>query len=142
MLWVYVFVGLGGVLALARIVVNVRRYRQPREDGWDAKQIALIRNAGANPFEPQDIDFFLAFADAAAAAQVATGLRSEGFTVAVRTVADSASHPVVLDVRQRMQLAVPQMQALSSRWRALAEANAGRYDGWSAAGVHASKAAG
>jgi hypothetical protein len=42
---------------------------------------------------------------------------------------------VVLDVRQHMQLAVPQMQALSTRFRALAEANGGRYDSWSAAGI-------
>ena len=97
----------------------------------------MIRNAGVNPFEPQDVDFFLAFPSDEVAQQVASTLRAEGFGVQMRAVADSVSHPVVLEVRQRMQLAVPQIQSLSGRWRALADANAGRYDGWSAAGVAA-----
>ncbi len=133
MIWVYIFVGMGGLLAVARIVVNVRKFRRPRDDGWDARQIAQLRNAGVSPFEPVYVDFFLAFADEAVAQHVARTLSGEGFTVQMRSVADSASHPVVLDVRQRMQLAVPDMQALSAKLRALAEANAGRYDGWSAA---------
>lgn len=139
MVWVYLFVGLGGVLALMRIVVNVRRFRRPRDDGWDARHIAQLRNSGVNPFEPQDVDFFLAFPDETVAQAVAAQLRTEGFAVELRTVGDSVSHPVVLDVRQRMQLAVPQMQALSGRFRALAEANGGRYDSWSAARVRAAE---
>lgn len=135
MIWVYLFVGLGGLLALTRIVVNVRKYRKPRDDGWDARQIAQIRNAGGNPFEAQDVDFFLAFPSEAVAQQVASNLRGEGFTVQLRSVTDSVSHPVVLDVRQRMQLAVPQVQALSARFRELAAAHEGRYDGWSARGA-------
>ena len=135
MVWVYLFVGLGGLLALARIVVNVRKYRKPRDDGWDARQIAQIRNSGVNPFEPQDVDFFLAFPSEAVAQPVADTLRGEGFTVQLRAVSDSVSHPVVLDVRQRMQLALPQVQALSTRFREIAAANEGRYDGWSARGV-------
>ncbi len=135
MVWVYVFVGLGGLLALARIVMNVRKYRKPRDDGWDARQIAQIRNSGVNPFEAQDVDFFLAFPSEAVAQQVASTLQAEGFTVQLRAVSDSVSHPVVLDVRQRMQLAVPEVQALSTRFRAIAEANEGRYDGWSARGA-------
>ena len=83
----------------------------------------------------QDVDFFLAFPSEAVAQQVASNLRGEGFTVQLRSVTDSVSHPVVLDVRQRMQLAVPQVQALSARFRELAAAHEGRYDGWSARGA-------
>ena len=126
---------LNHAMAAGRLDVNVRKYRKPRDDGWDARQIALIRNSGVNPFEAQDVDFFLAFPNETIANAVGAQLRSEGFNVEIRSVSDSVSHPVVLDVRQRMQLAVPQMQALSSRFRSLADANGGRYDSWSAAGV-------
>lgn len=132
MVWVYVFVGLGGLLALGRIYVNVVKHRAPRDDGWDARQIAQLRASGANPFELQDVDFFLAFPTAGAAQTVATVLSAEGFVVELRNVTDSVSHPVVLDARKSMQLNVPQMQALSARLRALAEAQGGRYDSWAA----------
>ncbi len=135
MLWVYIFVSLGGLLALVRIYVNVRRHRAPRDDGWDARQIAQLRAAGANPFESQDVDFFLAFPNELVARAVAEQLSGDGFMVNTRHVDDSVSHPVVLDVRQRMQLSVPEMQALSTRFRSLAEANGGRYDSWSASGA-------
>ena len=133
MLWVYLFVGLGGVLALSRIYVNVRRHRAPRDDGWDARQIAQLRASGVNPFETQDVDFFLAFPTQQIAASVAEQLSADGFELQLRSVEDSVSHPVVLDARKRMQLAVPQMQELSKRLRALADAHGGRYDGWAAA---------
>ena len=132
MKWLYLLLLLGAALAIGRIVLQVRRLRNTREDDWDAKLIEKLRRSGVDPFKPQQLDFFVGMPDEASAQRIAQRLTGDGFAVDVRPVADSSSHPFSLHISKAMSLSVTEVRAVSARLRELAEASGGRYDGWTA----------
>jgi hypothetical protein len=59
-------------------------------------------------------------------------LQAEEYTVDVREMEESSTHPFSLHASKALRLAVPDMQEKSRRFRELAAAHGGRYDGWAA----------
>jgi hypothetical protein len=120
-----------GIAALARIIVNVRKIRAAPVDDWDAKIIERLRSAGADPFQPHEADFFFALPTEEACRAVRAVLESEGYVVDVKAAPEMPNLPFSLHARKAMRLSVPDMQDLSRRFRELAQASGGHYDGWS-----------
>lgn len=132
MKWLYLLLLVGGALAIGRIVLQLRRLKNQKDDDWDTKLIERLRRGGSDPFRPQPLDFFIGMPDEGAAQRIAQRLVSEGFEVDVRAVADSVSHPFSVHAKKAMPLSVTEVRAASARLRELAEAGGGRYDGWTA----------
>ena len=130
--WMYLFAILGGALAAWRIWQNLNKLRQRQNDSWDARLIDQLRKRGSDPFKPHDVDFFLAFPSAAAAEELATQLRGEGFDADVVDEPQNGDLRYSLHAHKSMQLTVPDMQALSRRLSDAAKEKSGRYDGWAA----------
>lgn len=132
MKWLYLLLLIGALLAVGRIVLQVRRLRNRPEDDWDARLIEKLRRSGVDPFQPRQLDFFVGMPDEASARRIAERLTGEGFAVDVRPVADNSSHPFSMHISKAMSLSVTEVRAVSSRLREMAEASGGRYDGWTA----------
>ncbi len=132
MKWFHLLLLAGGLLAIGRIVLQLRRLRNQKEDDWDTKLIERLRRSGSDPFRPQQLDFFLGMPDEGSAQRIAQRLVSEGFEVDVRAVTESVSHPYSVHAKKAMPLSVTEVRAASARLRELAEAGGGRYDGWTA----------
>ena len=132
MSWLYLFLALGAALAIGRIGFQIKKLREQPTDDWDTRLIERLRRGGADPFRALDIDFFLALPSEAAASAVTQQLAAEGFRVDVRTVAESIEHPFSVHAIKSMQLNVDGIRAVTSRMRAVAAAQGGRYDGWTA----------
>ncbi len=130
--WMYVFAIIGGVIAAWRIWQNLRKLRRNQNDSWDARLIDQLRKRGTDPFKPHDVDFFLAFPTQAAADDVVTQLRGEGFDGEVTDTPDNGELRFVVHAHKSMQLTVPDMQDLSRKLSDAAKLRGGRYDGWSA----------
>jgi hypothetical protein len=130
--WMYVFAIIGGVIAGWRIVQNLNKLRQRKNDSWDARLIDQLRKRGSDPFKPHDLDFFLAFPTREAADAVAAQLTTEGFRTDVIDTPDSGELRFSLHAQKSLHLTVPDMQDLSRRLTDMAIAKGGRYDGWSA----------
>lgn len=128
--WTVVLIGIGA-LSLLRVVSQIRKFMKPKPDNdWDARFISQLRKAGVGAFDPQSVDFFFALPSAEACAAVRATLEPDGFTV------DSREEPeggFSLHANREMRLIVPDMQALSARFGALAEQHGGKYDGWAVA---------
>lgn len=118
---------------LVRIYVKLRGIRAAsvRED-WDAKQIALLRSRGSDPFQPHEVDFFFGMPSEAACESVRRQLEAEGFTVDVKPVPEGVDQVMSLHARKALRLSVPDVQELSRRFGELAAVHGGRYDGWTA----------
>jgi hypothetical protein len=129
--WWYVALIAVGALSLLRIVSQLRRYARPKtDDDWDSRFITQLRKAGVSPFDPHQVDFFFALPSAEACSAVAAVLEPEGFGI------DSRAEPeggFSLHASREMRLIVPDMQALTARFKALAEQHGGKYDGWAVA---------
>jgi hypothetical protein len=128
----WIVIALIGVLAISllRIITQVRRATRRQDDDWDARFIHQLRKAGVSPFDTHPVDFFFALPTAEACAAVTAQLEPEGYVV------DSREEPeggFSLHAGTQMRLIVPEMQALTVRFRQLAEANGGTYDGWAVA---------
>lgn len=132
MKWIMVLLLLGAAIAIARIVLQLRKLKDRGNDDWDAKLIERLRRSGVDPFSPQELDFFIGMPDESSAQRIAQRLGAEGFQVDVRAVADSASHPYSVHAMKAMPLSVTEVRAVSTRLREFAEASGGRYDGWAA----------
>jgi hypothetical protein len=132
MSWLYVFLALGAALAIGRIAFQLKKLRDQPTDDWDARLIERLRRGGADPFRALDIDFFLALPSESAANAVAQQLEAEGFRVDTRAVAESAGHPFSVHAIKSMQLNLDGIREVSTRMRAVAAAQGGRYDGWTA----------
>ena len=130
--WMYLFAIIGGVIAGWRIVQNLNKLRQRKNDSWDARLIDQLRKRGSDPFKPHDLDFFLAFPTREAADAVAAQLTTDGFKTDVIDTPDSGELRFSLHAQKTLHLTVPDMQDLSRRLTAIAIAMGGRYDGWSA----------
>lgn len=133
MRWLLILFVIAGAAVLIRIYIKLRDLRAAavRED-WDAKQIALLRSRGSDPFQPHDVDFFFGLPSEAACEAVRGQLEAEGFAVDSRVVPEGVEQTFSLHARKSLRLSVPDMQDFSRRFGELASAHGGRYDGWAA----------
>ena len=127
--WTVVLIGVGA-LSLLRVVTQLRRFIKPKvEEDWDSRFISQLRKFGVGAFDPQSVDFFFALPSAEACAAVTAALEPE-------YAVDSRAEPeggYSLHANREMRLIVPDMQALTARFQALAEQHGGKYDGWAVA---------
>ena len=130
--WMFAFAIIGGVIAGWRILQNLNKLRQRKNDSWDARLIDQLRKRGSDPFKPHDLDFFLAFPTREAADAVAAQMTTEGFKTDVIDTPESGELRYSLHAQKTLHLTVPDMQDLSRRLTDMAIAKGGRYDGWSA----------
>jgi hypothetical protein len=130
--WLLILVIGAGAAVVARIFVKVRKLRNAERDDWDSRAIDRLRKQGSDPFKPHEVDFFFALPDENATRVVNAHLESEGYAIDVKAVPENTDFPYSLHARKSMRLSVPEMRMLSRRFTELADANAGRYDGWAA----------
>jgi len=131
--WLLILLALAAAALLARIYVKLRDIRAASvRDDWDAKQIALLRSRGSDPFQPHNVDFFFGMPNEAACESVRRQLEADGFTVDTHPVPEGVDQVISLHARKSLRLSVPDMQEFGQRFRELAGAHGGRYDGWSA----------
>lgn len=131
MQWVYLLLVLAALLALARIVMALRKARsQSMHDDWDARLVKNLRAAGGNSFTAYEVDFFFGLPDEAAAAALRGALEPEGFAIDTRIMSAEGASGYSLQARKHLRISVSEMQDLSKRFRALAQQYGGYYDGW------------
>ena len=130
--WILIVLVAVGIAAVVRIYFSLQKLRGERVDDWDTKMIERVRSQGVDPFKPHEVDFFFALPDTAACDALRSVLQAEEFAVDIKPVEDSSSHPFSLHASKALQLAVPAMKEKSRRFRELAAAHGGRYDGWAA----------
>ncbi|MGC1457701.1 MAG: ribonuclease E inhibitor RraB [Steroidobacteraceae bacterium] len=127
------FVGAG---LLWRIYSDVRKAKEKKVKDWDETLIERLRKSGSDPFQPHDVDFFMAMPSEAAGQAVAAILQAEGYRVDVHAAPDNPTdHPFSLHATKSLRLSVPGMHELTAHFKELAQAHGGHYDGWSAAVV-------
>lgn len=131
--WLLILLVIAAAGVLVRIYVKLRdsRAANTRED-WDAKQIALLRSRGSDPFQAHEVDFFFGVPNEAACESLRRQLETEGFTVDTKPVPEGVDQVISVHARKAMRLSVPDMQELTRRFGALAHELGGRYDGWTA----------
>jgi hypothetical protein len=130
--WLWILLIAAAAFALARIFFSLRKMRDMQKtDNWDEQTIERLRAGGLDPFQPHDVDFFLALPTDVAGNAVMAQLEKDGFAVHVRVVPESGDLPVSLRATRSMRLSLPEVKELSIRFAALAKAHVGRYDGWS-----------
>jgi Regulator of ribonuclease activity B len=131
--WVLTLLFVAGAVLLARIYYGLRKMKEKTVKDWDARLIERLRAAGTDPFQPHEVDFFMAMPSQEAGHTVATILEAEGYRVDVKPAPDNpGDHPFSLHFTKSMRLSVPGMRELTSRFQTLAKEHGGHYDGWSA----------
>jgi hypothetical protein len=115
-------------LLLLRVVFQWRTFTRRHTADWDEQFILQLRKAGVNPFEEHLVDFFFTLPNAAASAALRQMLVFEGFVCVGEHANPDGGYS--LDLQRRMRLIVPDMQALTARFTALAEERGGKYDNW------------
>ena len=126
---VVVLVLLGiAVLSLLRIVMQWRSVAKRHSSDWDEQFIHQLRKAGVNVFEPQIVDFFFTVPDRRGSDAIAGLLRNDGYELDARP--DAETGKISVHAQRTMRLLVPEMQALTARFKALAGEHGGTYDGW------------
>jgi hypothetical protein len=129
--WLWIFLIGAAALALARIFFSLKKLREAQKtDDWDTRTLERLRTQGLDPFQPHDVDFFLALPSDEAGNAVMKRLETDGFAVHVKVVPESVDLPVTLRATRSMRLSLPEMKELSGRFAALARQQGGRYDGW------------
>lgn len=128
--WLVLFLVAGAAIAVGRVVYQVRRTATRREDDWDTRMIERLRRSGIDPFNPVEVDFFIAMPSREAADTFAARLTAEGFAIDLRPIEGSAEHPWSINVRKLLPLTAPAIRAVSARLKDGAEQAGGRYDGW------------
>jgi hypothetical protein len=130
MSYLYLVLILAALLALARVAIALRRARGQGQQDWDARLVQNLRAAGGNAFTPYEVDFFFNLPDEAACGSLRGTLEPEGFAVDARAATGEAASGYSLHARKHLRVSVTEMQEHSKRFRALAEALGGHYDGW------------
>ncbi len=131
--WLLILFVIAAAAVLVRIYVKLRNIRGASlRDDWDAQQVALLRSRGSDPFQPHEVDFFFGLPSESACETVRRQLEAEGFAVDAKPVPEGVEQVISLHARKALRLSVPDMQELSRRFRELAQAHGGRYDGWTA----------
>jgi hypothetical protein len=136
MSWLLTLLVVAGAVALGRIYYGLHKMKQKTEKDWDTRLIERLRNEGSDPFQPHEVDFFMAMPSEAAGHAVQAILEAEGYRVDVKPAPENpAEHPFSLHATKAMRLSVPGMRELTARFTEVAKAHGGHYDGWSAAVV-------
>ena len=133
--WLLGVAVVAGVVVVVRVYMSLKKLREDLAAGgdYDTRTVERIRRApGADPFKPLNVDFFFGLPDEDATRAVNAALETEGFAVDIKATPDDPVFPFSLHGIKAMQLAVPVMKDYSRRFKLLAEANRGRYDGWTA----------
>jgi hypothetical protein len=134
--WVLTLLFFAGAVLLGRIYYGIRQMKEKTVKDWDERLIERLRKSGSDPFQPHEVDFFMAMPTEAAGLAVAAILEAEGYGVDVKPAPDNPiAHPFSLHATKSLRLSVPGMHELTKRFQELAKANGGHYDGWSAAVV-------
>jgi hypothetical protein len=132
MRWLFILLILAGAAVLVRIYLSLRKLREPADNDWDAKQIAMLRTRGSDPFQSHEVDFFFGLPSSSACDELRKQLELEGFTVDTKPVPDAVDQVFSLHASKSMRLSVPDMQDLRQRFVELARVHGGSYDGWTA----------
>lgn len=133
MRWLLILLVIAAAAVLARIYFKVRQAgASSSRDDWDARQIAMLRSRGSDPFQPHDVDFFFGMPSEAACESARRQLEAEGFAVDAKPVPEGVDQVFSLHARKALRLSVPDMQELSRSFGELAGSLGGRYDGWTA----------
>lgn len=136
MSWVFAFLAAAGAIALGRIYYGLRKMKETRVKDWDERLIERLRASGSDPFQPHEVDFFMAMPSQGAGRAVQAILESEGYRVDVKPAPDNpGDHPFSVHATKSLRLSVPGMRELTVYFRGLAKDHGGHYDGWSAAVV-------
>jgi Regulator of ribonuclease activity B len=126
---------LAALVAVVRVYLTVRRVSQNKTEDWDEQLVKNLRAQGGDPFSAHAVDFFFDLPDAGACEQVAALLGPRGFTVDFRHVDPERGDRYTLHALKSLRLSVPDMQAMTREFTALAVQHGGRYDGWATAGI-------
>jgi hypothetical protein len=129
MSWIFLLLVLAALLAVARVVVIVRRTRSAPRDDWDARMVKDLRASGANAFTLYEIDFFFTLPDEQSCNSMRTRLESEGFATDARSM-DEQAEGFSLHAIKRLRVSVSEMQENTQRLQGLAAQFGGHYDGW------------
>jgi 2-(1,2-epoxy-1,2-dihydrophenyl)acetyl-CoA isomerase len=130
--WVMLLFIVAGAVVVARIFFKLRDLRNQKPDDWDARAVDRLRKQGSDPFKAHEVDFFFALPDENACRAVNVQLEREGYAVDIKAAPETPDLAFSLHARKEMRLSVPDMQALSRRFKELATTHGGRYDGWAA----------
>lgn len=134
--WIYAILFLAGFATLWRVYYGIRQMKEKREKDWDERLIDRLRKSGSDPFQPHEVDFFMAMPSEAEGQAVAAQLEAEGYRVDVKAAPDNPNdQPFSLHATKSLRLSVPGMRELTHHFQELAKAHGGHYDGWSAAVV-------
>jgi hypothetical protein len=134
--WFLTLLVIAGGAALGRIYYSLRKMKEDKEKDWDARLIARLRAEGSDPFQPHEVDFFMAMPSEAAGRAAQAILEAEGYRVDVQPAPDNpGDQPFSLHATKSLRLSLPGMRALTVRFNELAKEHGGHYDGWSAAVV-------
>ncbi len=60
MSWILTLLFVAGAVLLGRIYYGIRQMKERTVKDWDAKLIERLRAAGTDPFQPHNVDFFMA----------------------------------------------------------------------------------
>ena len=82
--WIYALLFLAGFATLWRVYYGIRQMKEKREKDWDERLIDRLRKSGSDPFQPHEVDFFMAMPSEAAGQAVAAILEAEGYRVDVK----------------------------------------------------------
>ena len=126
---------LAALIAALRVYVTVRKLNQQQENDWDERLVKNLRAQGGDMFKPYEVDCFFDLPDEKSCEQVRVLLEQQEFAVDFRRVEPESGDRYTLHARKLMRVSVPDMQALTREFSALAMQHGGRYDGWAAAGV-------
>lgn len=130
-MWLVVLLAVVAVLSLARVVTQWRRYSRRHVADWDEQFIMQLRRAGVNAFSDHLVDFFFTLPDEAGCDSLCALLQAEGFQVGGRSAVEGGGYS--LNLQKSMRLIVPEMQACTARFKALAQERGGSYDSWAVA---------
>lgn len=128
--WLLLLVVFAAGATLYRFYSSYRKGREEHDSNWDTRLISELRKRGQDPFQPHDVDFFFALPNEAACTAINQQLESEGFRVDVKAVPENKEFPFSLHASRNMRVHGSEMKELSRRFRQLALAQQGRYDGW------------
>jgi hypothetical protein len=131
---------LAALVAVLRVYMTIRRLRTQRENDWDERLVKNLRAQGGDPFKPYEVDFFFDLPDQGACEQVAALLRTRDYVVDFRPIDPEHGDRYTLHAFKSLRVSVPDMQALTREFSALAVHHGGRYDGWATAGVTRARA--
>jgi hypothetical protein len=126
---------LAATVAVVRVYFTVRRMSAQRKEDWDERLVKNLRAQGGDLFSPYEVDFFFDLPDQRACEQLSEVLKAREFSVDFHQVEADRGDRYTLHASKSLRISVPDMQALTREFKALAAGFSGRYDGWAAAGM-------